>query len=120
MRIPEAPRHRLGYFEARPGDVAGRDDLLLVDVRPEEELTGEHGHIHGVRHVPSDVLMRDGLRGVAHDAPIVLVSSDGRASAECAAHLAEAHGFLEVYNLVGGMVRWAAEERPVARVPSWR
>jgi rhodanese-related sulfurtransferase len=120
MKIAEAPRHRLGYLEARPGDVAGRSDLFVVDVRDEVDLTGDFGHIHGVTHLPADRLLREGVPGVSVDAPIVVVCQNGRRSQACAIRLVADHGFTEVYHLVGGMVRWTAEERPVARVPTWR
>lgn len=119
MKIAEAPQHRLGYLQARPGDVAGRDDLLIVDVRSEEELTDDFGHIHGVAHWPAHRLLAEGLPGVPSDRPVVVVCQNGRLSQTCATRLVQEHGFREVYHLVGGMLRWTAEERPVARVPTW-
>lgn len=118
MRIPVAPKHRQGFYEARPGDVAGRDDLLLVDVRDEPELTGDYGHIHGVVHRPWRRVLSEGLPDQPLDRPIVLVCDNGFRSRQCAAHLAS-RGYVEVYHLVGGMLRWTAEERPIARVPTW-
>ncbi len=120
MRIAEAPLHRLGYLQARPGDVVGRDDLLLIDVRHEEDLLDDFGHIHGVRSVPEARLRADGLPGVPIDQPIVVVCQNGRQSQGCAAALVADFGYTEVYHLVGGMLRWTAEERPVARVKTWK
>lgn len=119
MRIPEAPLHRLGFYEARPLDVVDRDDLLIVDVRPEEDLLGSMGHIHGVKHVPLTEVLRAGLPEIAADAAVVVVCGNGRESRRGAAHLATERGFAEVYHLVGGMLRWTAEDRPVARVRTW-
>jgi hydroxyacylglutathione hydrolase len=118
-KIAEAPRTASGYYEARPGDVAGRDDLLLVDVREPDELVGELGHIHGITHVPMAELLAAGLPHVPQDRAVVLVCRSGNRSGQCAAHLA-ARGHAEVYNLVGGMMRWRAEERPSARTPTWK
>jgi rhodanese-related sulfurtransferase len=118
MRIPEAPLHDHGYFEARPGDVAVRDDLLLVDVRDERELLDAYGHVHGVLLCPMDALLEGGLGPELRDRPLVLICDNGFRSRKCARHLVEA-GHPEVYLLVGGMRRWTAEERPVARVPTW-
>ena len=120
MRIEVAPRHRSGYLQARPGDVIGRTDLFLVDVRDERELTDDFGHIHGVVHVPMDRVLEEGLPALSKDTPVVLVCDNGRRSARVAKHLVRERGFDEVYHLVGGMLRWTAEERPVARVPTWR
>jgi rhodanese-related sulfurtransferase len=120
MRIAEAPRHPKGYYQVRPGDVVGRDDLLFVDVREEVDLSRDLGHVHGVTHVPSAALVAHGLPGVDESRPIVVVCNDGRESQRCATALVAEHGFTEVYHLVGGMVRWNAEERPVARARTWR
>lgn len=119
MRIAEAPQHRLGYLQARPGDIVGRTDLLIVDVRDPADLTDDFGHIHGVTNVPADRVLAEGLPSVPRDTPIVIVCQNGRRSQTCATRLVAEHGFTEVYHLVGGMVRWNAEERPVARVPTW-
>jgi rhodanese-related sulfurtransferase len=42
----------------------------------------------------------------------------GARSAKAAASLV-ARGFAEVYSVSGGMIRWNAEERPVARTRTW-
>jgi rhodanese-related sulfurtransferase len=117
-RISEAPQHNLGFFEARPGDVAGRDDLLLIDVRDGRELLDGYGHIHGVLHRPMDRLLSEGLPDQPLERPLVLVCDNGFRSRKCARHLVEV-GHREVYHLVGGMRRWTAEERPVARTRTW-
>lgn len=119
MKISDAPRTAQGFYEARPGDVAGREDLLVVDVRESPELLDELGHIHGVTHVPMDTLLGLGLPEVPRDRAVVLVCRSGKRSARCAAHLVQ-QGFTEVYNLVGGMMRWRAEERPTARTATWK
>jgi rhodanese-related sulfurtransferase len=117
--IQEAPRNsRRGYLEARPGDVIGRSELLLVDVRSKVELDDDLGHIEGVRHLPSETVQAQGLPGVSKDTPVVLVDNNGRTSADCAVRLME-QGYQEVYVLVGGMVRWNAEERPIAYGRTW-
>lgn len=120
VRIAEAPLHRQGYYQARPGDVVGRDDLRMIDVRHEADLLGDLGHVHGVTHVEATRLMAEGLPGIDTRTPVVIVCNDGRESQRCAAALVAEHGFSEVYHLVGGMVRWNAEERPVARVETWK
>ena len=90
-----------------------------MDVRDEADLLGDFGHIHGVAHLPARRVMNEGLPGVSADTPVVLVCSNGRTSQTCCKRLVEEHGYEEVYHLVGGMVRWTAEERPVARVQTW-
>lgn len=105
-----------GYAQVRPGDVVSRDDLHIVDVRLEEgDLLGGVGHIHGVRHVPLGDVLDGGLASLGPETPVVVVCNDGRESREAAIALARDQGLQEVYHLVGGMVRWAAEGRPIAR-----
>ena len=99
--------------------MVGRDDLLFVDVRHEADLLDDFGHIHGVRSVPEARLLREGIDGVHKGTPVVVVCQNGRQSQGCAAALVRDHDFTEVYHLVGGMLRWNAEERPVARVRTW-
>lgn len=119
-RIAAAPRHRAGYYQVRPGDVIVRSDLLLIDVRPEQDLLGDTGHIHQVTHAPASPHLQQALSSLPRDTPLVFVCGNGRTSARCAAETVREGGFQEIYHLVGGMVRWLAEERPVARVPTWQ
>lgn len=120
-RIREAPKTKRGYYEARPGDVVLRQDLALIDVREvEDDLMGDLGHIHAAYHLPADKLERDGLPTMARNTPVVLVCQNGWRSRRCAIRLSEEFGFTEVYHLVGGMIRWVAEERPIARTRTWR
>ena len=116
--LVDAPPTAQGFYEARPGDVAGHAHVVLIDVREECELLDALGHIHGVRHVPLAQLLADGLPGVDVSAQIVCICDAGRRSARAAASLV-ARGFVEVYSVSGGMIRWSAEERPVARTRTW-
>ncbi len=112
--IAGAPCTAQGFYEARPGDIQDRANLLLVDVREEAELLDPLGHVHGARHVPLARLLADGLPDVAPETPVALMCKAGGRSARAAASLV-ARGFTEVYSVTGGMIRWNAEERPVAR-----
>ena len=118
-RIPEAPLHRRGYYEVRPGDVVTRSDLLFLDVRPQADLLGEFGHIHGVTQV-EEARALGGLPELARETPLVLVCNDGRQSMRVAEAMVRDHRFTEVYLLVGGMLRWTAEARPIAKTATWK
>lgn len=119
-KIPVAPRHRDGYFQARPGDVIGLTGLVLIDVRhAPEDLLGDMGHIHGITHIPAATILERGLPDIERDTPLVLVCGNGRESQPVCAKLVE-DGFTEVYHLVGGMLRWNAEERPVAKTKTFK
>ena len=114
-RIPDAPLTRHGYYEVRPLDVLGRDDLLFVDVRPIVDLSRDFGHIEGVRQHPGADVLDTGLPGVDPNTPVVLVCNNGRETRRLVIALVKDHGFTEVYHLVGGMLRWTAEERPTSK-----
>ncbi|MFT5353300.1 MAG: rhodanese-related sulfurtransferase [Polyangiales bacterium] len=115
-RIPEAYLHRRGYYQVRPADIISRADLLLLDVRfAPEDLDGDQGHIHGTLYLPLAEIERFTQ---PLDTPMVVVCGNGRESVRAAERLA-ARGYIEVYHLVGGMLRWNGEERPVSRAGSW-
>lgn len=117
-KLVAAPPTARGFYEARPGDIAGQPNLVLIDVREEAELLDPLGHIHGVRHVPLARLLAEGLPELPPDAQIVCICQAGGRSARAAASLVE-RGFVEVYSVSGGMIRWNGEERPVARTRTW-
>lgn len=95
-----------------PADLAARlragEELVLVDVREPEEfaLCRIEGSVPiplgelAVRHVELDP-----------DAPTVLICHHGIRSASAAAALADL-GFEELYNLSGGVERWARDVDP--------
>lgn len=99
-----------------PKDLAARlaagESFVLLDVREAEELA--ICALPGVTHVPLGEL------SVRHaeldpDAPTVCICHHGVRSAHAAAGLARL-GFERVFNLVGGVERWAAEvDRSMAR-----
>ena len=90
--------------------------LTIVDVREEAALLSELGHIHGVLHGTLESMVRT----MARTAALVLVCEDGATSASVAASLVREHAFVDVYHLVGGMRRWNAEGRPIARKRTWQ
>lgn len=118
-KIPNAHQTPSNYYEVRPLDVEQRTDLRRIDVREEAELLGELGHIHGVHHVPSKSVLSGALSDLSSETPLLLICGNGRKSAECAAYLATTGGFREVYLLVGGMIRWVGEERPIAKIKTY-
>jgi len=88
-------------------------DLLLVDVREQDEYRGELGHIPGSVLVPLSTL------GVAarewpRERPIVTICRSGGRSGKAALQLAQA-GFSRVASLRGGMTGWNAQGLPVQR-----
>jgi len=95
-----------------PKDLAARlaagEALVLLDVREAEELAV--CALPGVTHIPlSELALRH--TELDPDAPTVCICHHGVRSAHAAAGLARL-GFERLYNLVGGVDRWAAEVDP--------
>lgn len=78
----------------------------LIDVREEDEFTGELGHIPDSRLIPLRQLQyrMDDL-GIDKDDPIVVVCRSGVRSTTAAAMLT-GMGYTRVSNLKGGMLAW--------------
>lgn len=91
--------------------LAAGEDLVLVDVREPRELA--LCHIAGAVTIPLAELERR-LHELDPERPTVCVCHHGVRSAHAAARLAAA-GFRELYNLSGGIDRWASEVDPAMR-----
>ena len=91
----------------------GGEDVLVLDVRPAADFTGEQGHIAGARNVPLEELparlveLED-----RKQRPIRLVCRTDRRSAQAARLLAES-GFVDARVIQGGMTAWNANGWPV-------
>lgn len=77
-------------------------NLLVVDVREQEEFAG--GHINGAVLLPTSEFASR-FTELATDKKIVLVCATGSRSSQAAAYLVQ-QGYKEVYNLNGGMAAW--------------
>jgi uncharacterized membrane protein YdjX (TVP38/TMEM64 family)/rhodanese-related sulfurtransferase len=91
------------------------DDVLLLDVRPATDFTGEQGHIAGARSLPLEALPAHLAELADHkQRPIRLVCRTDRRSAQAARLLAEA-GYTDARVIRGGMTAWQANGWPVVR-----
>jgi rhodanese-related sulfurtransferase len=92
-----------------PKDLAKRlaagERFVLLDVREAEELA--LCALPGVTHVPLGELSQRHVE-LDPDAPTVCICHHGRRSAHAAAGLVRL-GFERVFNLVGGVERWAID-----------
>lgn len=106
-------RDRLAAWLGEEGGI----DVVLLDVRTEEEFAVSH--LPGAMRLDPD-LEEDDLRrlapvaSLARDATIVTYCSVGYRSAAAARQLARA-GFGNVFNLEGGIFGWANSGRAVHR-----
>jgi rhodanese-related sulfurtransferase len=89
--------------------MAGETELQVIDVREPHER--EAGHIEGSRHVELNRLSGE-AGSIERERRVVFYCRVGARSA-MAAEAFRASGY-EAYSLDGGLVRWAAEGRPLS------
>ncbi|MFP3874209.1 MAG: VTT domain-containing protein [Thiohalophilus sp.] len=89
-------------------------DVLVLDVRSEDDFNGEQQHIPGARNVPLEEL-NDRLDELAdyQERPVVTVCRTDKRSARAAQLLAR-QGFADVHIIKGGMTDWNEKGYPVA------
>jgi rhodanese-related sulfurtransferase len=90
-----------------------KQDLLLLDVRTEDDYRGELGHVEGSLNIPLESLethldQLDRFR----EAPIAFICTTDRRSKK-AARLLNRHGFSRVLVVPGGMTDWIQKSYPV-------
>lgn len=84
-------------------------DVQVIDVR--EAYEREAGYIEGTRHVELARLSEQAST-VAREQPVVFYCRVG-ARSQMAAQAFRAAGY-EAYSMVGGLKRWAQEDRPLS------
>ena len=96
--------------EVEVSDVPARlpDDLVLLDVREDDEWAA--GHAPGALHIPLHQVPRR-LAEIPADARVLVICRVGGRSAQAAAYL-QAHG-VEAVNVAGGMQAWQGAQRPM-------
>jgi glyoxylase-like metal-dependent hydrolase (beta-lactamase superfamily II)/rhodanese-related sulfurtransferase len=103
-----------GVAEVSPEWVAEHgNQMMVVDVREHAELMMD-GYIEGSVHVPL-MHLREQAQAWDRAQPIIVLCRSGGRSGRGALEL-EQLGFAQVASMHGGLGRWLAERRPVARV----
>ena len=88
-------------------------NALVLDVREESEYKA--GHVLNAKLIPLGKLNeRIGELEKYRDKPVVVVCRSGARSANACALLGK-QGFVEVYNLAGGMIAWQKANLPVKK-----
>ena len=86
--------------------MAGKEDVLLLDVRTPEEFDGPLGHLEGAKLIPLQELPQrlDEIKSYKNREIVVSCRSGGRS--QRASQILIANGFRKVKNMVGGMRAW--------------
>ena len=87
------------------------DDLLVLDVRGEDEWNS--GHIEGAIHIYVGHL-QERINEVSADRPVAVICSVGN-RASLGASILRREGYLEVYNVLGGITAWQNANYPTTR-----
>lgn len=87
-------------------------EVVLVDVRTNEEIHGELGHIKNIKHIVLDEI-GGRINELPKEKTVVFICRSGMRSATAAA-FAHDEG-LDVYNMAGGMLLWNQLKLPVER-----
>lgn len=91
------------------------EDILVLDVRSEQDFAGEQGHIATATNIPLEELPnRLAELGDYEERPIVLVCRTDRRSSQ-AAKLLTREGFADVRVAKGGMTDWNANGYSIER-----
>lgn len=100
-----------GILEVCPEWVAAHlNQLALLDVRSAAEQAEEPVHITGIIGIPLHQL-RDRLKDIPQDRPVMTLCRSGRRSA-MAFNILRDKGWEQVANVQGGLLRWHAEGLP--------
>jgi len=97
--------HFLEVKDVTPEEVwENREKINIIDVRSEDEFTGELGHIPGAKLIVLDRLDTC-IKDLPQDKPIVFICRSGMRSAK-ATKMAIDAGLNDTYNMKGDMLAW--------------
>lgn len=95
------------YTELKPDEILSeqdRSEYVLLDVRTDEEF--HQGHIPYAKHIPVDQLeLRLNELNEMKDRKILCICRSGYRSSLAAEFLFD-QGFLQLFNLAGGLLEW--------------
>ncbi|WP_338225724.1 rhodanese-like domain-containing protein [Algoriphagus confluentis] len=93
-----------------PDEVEDLDKFQILDTR--EWVEYQVSHLPGAIWVGYDTFSLENLKRIDKNKPVIVYCSVGARSQEVGKKLRSA-GFLEVYNLYGGIFHWVNEENPI-------
>lgn len=90
-----------------------KQNAIILDVRTPAEVA--EGYIKGAVNIDiNDTKFRSELSKLDKSKPVLVYCRSGRRSAAAMRHMRD-NGFLEVYNLKGGIIAWGQEGLKIAK-----
>lgn len=106
-----------GVPEVAPEEVwEKRENLVLIDVRRQDEFTGQLSHIEKAKLSTLELSFSKDLLSWDKTAHYVFICRSGFRSSQAVAQ-ALSQGFKSVYNLEGGMILWNEKQLPTDQDP---
>ncbi|MFC5624146.1 rhodanese-like domain-containing protein [Algoriphagus winogradskyi] len=99
-----------GFPVLKPDQIEDLNKYQVLDTREKEEFAVSH--LEGANWVGYETFSMKKLASLDKNKPVLVYCTVGARSQEIGKKLKEA-GFSEVYNLYGGLIEWANEERPI-------
>lgn len=88
--------------------------VILLDVREEAEYMVEFIPLDNVFHFPGSTII-DNLKNIPAERPIIVLSLGGVQSVKVVSML-KIHGFVNSFNLDGGLRAWKSEKLPYEKI----
>lgn len=94
----------------KPDQLSDLTAYQIIDTREKEEF--EVSHLKGASWVGYDTFTLKNVATLDKNKPVLVYCTVGARSQTIGKKLKDA-GFTEVYNLYGGLIEWANEEKPI-------
>ncbi len=95
--------------------IDSHENMILIDVRTQQEYAGELGHIDGTVLLPvQDIASWISNYQNDKDKEIIMICRSGNRSGRATQYFLE-HGFTDVYNMEGGMIAWNKAGYPIEK-----
>lgn len=98
------------FSTVKPEQINSLSTYQILDTREKEEF--EVSHLSGATWVGYDTFTLKNVEGIDKNKPVLVYCTVGARSQDIGKKL-QAAGFTQVYNLYGGIIQWANDNKPL-------